>query len=200
MRFIYNYPYEAIANLPPKTGIGYFGDDAALNFSSGTPVAVTGSAIHQVEGSATISDAFGNLLFYTDGDSVWNRNNNHMPNGFGLNGNWSTTQSVSYRSKTRKYNHLLYFYCWDAYGVTNGICYSIVDMTLDAGLGDVTTKNFQLITPVSEKLTAILNCNGIDFWIIAHGVTDSTFYSYLLTNLGISPPILSILELIIVMI
>ena len=41
----------------------YFGTNAALNFSSGSPVAVAGSAINTTEGCATISDSAGNLLF-----------------------------------------------------------------------------------------------------------------------------------------
>jgi gliding motility-associated-like protein len=168
----------------------YFDLNAALNFSSGTPVAVAGCSMNQAEGNATVSDASGNLLFYTDGISVWNRNNAQMPNGFGLNGNWSTTQSALIVPKPDSPN-IYYIFTLDSQAGPNGFCYSIVDMTLDAGLGDVTIKNTQLLTPAAEKQTAVRHCNGIDFWVIVHGATDSSFYSYLVSNSGIAAPVIS---------
>lgn len=70
----------------------YFGNRAALSFQSGEPVAVSGSALYSYEGSASISDAAGNLLFYTNGEEVWNRNHARMPNGAGLGGHNSASQ------------------------------------------------------------------------------------------------------------
>jgi gliding motility-associated-like protein len=168
----------------------YFGDSAALNFSSGNPAVIAGSAMAAGEGCASISDASGNLLFYTNGISVWNRNNLQMPNGFGLNGNQSTTQSALIVQKPES-NTIYYIFTADAFGGPNGICYSIVDMTLDAGLGDITVKNFQLLTPASEKLTAVRHCDGTDAWIIVHDATDTSYYAYLLTNAGVSVPVIS---------
>ena len=72
----------------------YFGNRAGVNFSSGAPVALTNGQIVTTEGCATISDATGNLLFYTDGVSVWNRNHAVMANGAGLFGHASSTQSA----------------------------------------------------------------------------------------------------------
>lgn len=61
----------------------YFGINAGLDFSSGSPVAITGPT--QVdEGTATICDAQGNVIFYSDGTQIWNRNNQVMPNGAGV--------------------------------------------------------------------------------------------------------------------
>jgi len=47
----------------------YFGENAGLDFSSGNPVAITGQLV-TIEGCASIADASGNLLFYTDGTTV----------------------------------------------------------------------------------------------------------------------------------
>ena len=55
-----------------------FGVHSGINFSSGTPVAFT-TDISTGEGSASVSDAAGNLLFYTDGKKVWNSANVLMP-------------------------------------------------------------------------------------------------------------------------
>ncbi|MCF8295770.1 MAG: hypothetical protein K9I34_06865, partial [Bacteroidales bacterium] len=58
-------------------GIWYFGSYAGLNFCTGTPIPLTNGALSTSEGCATICDPNCNLLFYTDGITVWNAN--HMP-------------------------------------------------------------------------------------------------------------------------
>lgn len=177
----------------PQNYNWYFGDSAAVNFSSGVPVAVAGSAMNTIEGSATISDSLGNLLFYSDGVKVWNRNNLQMPNGFGLFGDQSACQ-VALIIKKPGSNFLYYIFTADKQdsSVPRGICYSVVDMSLNTGLGDVTIKNINLFTPASEKLTAVSNCDAKGVWIIAHGLSNNTFSSYLLTNTGVSStPVLS---------
>ena len=76
-----------------EVNIWYFGSHAGLDFNSGMPVPLTDGALLSLEGTATISDEDGNLLFYTDGITVWNRNHNIMLNGSGLTGHSSSTQS-----------------------------------------------------------------------------------------------------------
>jgi hypothetical protein len=62
----------------------YFGDSAAIKFVDTGVVALTESAMFSREGCATISDSSGNLLFYTTGFQVWNRDHELMPNGDSL--------------------------------------------------------------------------------------------------------------------
>src|SRR6185436_120483 len=71
----------------------YFGTHAGLNFFNGTATPIVGSAMDTNEGCATISDNNGNLLFYTDGVTVWDHNHQVMQNGTGLMGGISSTQS-----------------------------------------------------------------------------------------------------------
>jgi len=71
------------------------------------------------------------------------------------------------------------------------LCYSIVDMSLSGGLGEVIVKNTVLRSQMVEKLTACKAANGTDFWIIAHGWNSNTFYAYLLSSSGISPVVVS---------
>src|SRR5437879_4409017 len=73
--------------------IWYFGFNAGMDFNSGSPVLLTNSAMNQWEGCSSICDTSGNLLFYTSGLSVWNRNHVMMANGNGLLGNPSSAQS-----------------------------------------------------------------------------------------------------------
>ena len=87
------------ANIFAQGGEGknwYFGNHAGVtwNNSSNTPVAFGGSPMNTLEGVATISDANGNLLFFSDGTYVWDANMNQMPNGYGLTGDPSSSQSA----------------------------------------------------------------------------------------------------------
>lgn len=69
-------------------------------------MALTNGQLNTLEGCATIADTTGSLLFYTDGITVWNRNHVPMPNGSGLLGNPSSTQSgiiVPYPGNTDLY-------------------------------------------------------------------------------------------------
>lgn len=78
----------------------YFGVFAGIHFEDdGTVNALPGSAMQTNEGCSSISDSGGNLLFYTDGRSVWDKNHVLMPNGnytadTGLFGDASSTQSA----------------------------------------------------------------------------------------------------------
>src|SRR5690348_6566791 len=64
----------------------YFGLNAGIAFTSGSPVVLTDGALNAIEGVSSICDSAGNLLFYTDGINVWNALHQVMPNGSNLLG------------------------------------------------------------------------------------------------------------------
>ena len=169
----------------------YFGANAGLDFNSGSPVALTNGVLTTNEGCASISDKNGNLLFYSDGIRVWNRNHVQMSNGFGLTGDPSSAQSALIVPKPGNQNRY-YVFTVAASGNTGGFCYSEVDMTLNAGLGDVisATKNTLLFTPSAEKCTAVKHANGLYVWVLAHGYTGSNrYYAYLVDCSGVNSPV-----------
>ncbi len=74
----------------------YFGDYVGLKFNSDGSVSVlTDSQMKVSEGCSTISDCNGSLLFYTDGENVWNKNHQIMVNGTGLFGRDTSTQAAN---------------------------------------------------------------------------------------------------------
>lgn len=164
----------------------YFGDSAGLDFNSGTPVALTNGVLSTFEGCATISTSAGALRFYTDGSTVWNNIHIPMPNGTGLLGSYSSTQSAVIVPKPGNPN-IYYIFTSDETGGPNGLKYSEVDMTLAGGLGDITAnKNVPLTAPVAEKITAVKKANNIDIWVIAHTFTTDTFFVYSVTSAGVN--------------
>lgn len=175
-----------------EAAIWYFGFNAGVDFNSGTPVALTDGALSTLEGCATISDPSGNLLFYTDGITVWNKNHIPMPNGTGLKGDPSSTQSAIIVPKSDNPN-IFYVFTVDNDGGPDGLQYNVIDMSLNGGRGDVTAqKNILLRTPVSEKITAVENSSRNGIWVIAKGFETNAFYSYSVDASGVnSTPIIT---------
>ena len=162
----------------------YFGDHAGITFSSGAPVALTDGVLNTFEGVATISDTAGQLLFYTDGITVYNRNHQAMPNGSGLLGDPSATQSGIIVQAPL--SDSLYFVFTIDYNMgSNGLRYSVVDMSLDGGLGNVIEKNTLVRSNAKEKITAARHANGIDFWILINDWTSDDIFSYHLSSNGL---------------
>lgn len=169
-----------------ETNIWYFGYNAGLDFNTGTPVPLLNGQLHTEEGVATIADADGSLLFYTDGIEVYNKNHMIMQNGSGLMGDPSTTQSAIIVPKPLS-STLYYIFTLTLEGGSPGLRYSEVDISLNGGLGAVTgNKNMPLITPCTEQLTAIKHANGTDIWVITHGYANNAFHAYRVTPNGVS--------------
>lgn len=200
-----------------EAGIWYFGVEAGLDFNSGSPIALTNGKLMTMEGCATISDRDGNLLFYTDGTSVWNRNHQIMSNGSGLLGHRSSTQSAIIIPNPIN-PKIYYIFTVDqprssddvgspnSDGKNDGLNYTEVNMNLNGGLGDVNPakKNIHLITynpndskeaefKCSEKITAVQHADGNSYWVVTHFI--NTFYAFKITNSGVQDnPIKSLTE------
>lgn len=179
-----------------ETNYWYFGRNKGLDFSSSPASPITEGKINAEEGSSTISDKYGNLLFYTDGVVVYNRNHEIMDSGFGLNGHYSTSQTLA----VKKPNSENIYYIFSQRSCLTGeskLFYSTVDMKKNSGLGKVIEKNILINEFSSEKITASLHCNAIDFWLITYHPNSRNveFKTYLVSELGVSTePILSSYE------
>lgn len=172
-----------------EANIWYFGQYAGLDFNSGVPVPLLNGRINRWEGVACFSDSLGNLLFYTDGDSIWNKFHLPMKNGVGLGGHNSSTESAII-VPLPKNDSVYYVFTVDAEGGPNGLAYSIVNIRRFNDSGEVVVKNIKLIDRVSEKVTAVKHQNNKDFWIISHEWNTDSFYVFLLTDTGLSSPII----------
>lgn len=171
-----------------------FGNGAGLDFSSGSPV-VIGSAISGWDNSASIADSAGNLLFYSNGELVWDKNGNVMPHGTGILGDTTGGQSATIVKQPESDSRYFMFTSDSWYTPGNGIRYTVIDMSLNGGLGDVDTteKNVVLLSPnTTEKIVPILHGDGINVWIVFHEDDNNTFRAYLLTPGGLeTTPIVS---------
>ncbi|WP_439881537.1 hypothetical protein ACSX1A_20700 [Pontibacter sp. MBLB2868] len=168
----------------------YFGKGAGIIFSGDSAIA-TSSRLFTEEGSASLSDKDGNLLLYTNGITVWNRNHKVMPNGNGLMGGKSSTQSALILPKPGSSN-IYYIFTTDIQAQSDGLRYSIVDMSKDGGNGDLVFKNNFMIAPATEKLTAVQHSNGRDWWVLAHRWNSNGYMAFLVNSEGVATkPVMS---------
>ncbi|WP_299244154.1 T9SS type B sorting domain-containing protein [uncultured Aquimarina sp.] len=215
---------SVFGNAQNEASIWYFGRLSGLDFGSGGPTLLYNGQMITNEGCSTISDTNGDLLFYTNGLKVWNKNHQLMINGTGLHGHWSSTQSSIIVPQPGS-DHIYYIVTVDepqtensAFfpdpnpdplhinifdptsdsddGLNNGLNYSIVDMDLNSGLGEVISKNNHLVTynpsdieqvklKCSEKISAVYNEDESAVWVVTHFI--DTFYAFRIDYDGMNP-------------
>ncbi len=197
-------PYNKTEKFLKANGIWVSQDSLALNFNDRanfhfkTAIPVGGRSD---EGFASIADPLsGSLLFYSNGINCWNKNHVVMPNGSQLKGNsgFSTTQGVCivpFVNEPGKY----YLFSLGAIKHLEDreptqLYYSVVDMNLNNGLGDIdpARKNILLDSALlSESMIAIPG-NNCDVWLVTHARDSAIFKSYHITSEGINTkPLLS---------
>ncbi|MEM6516101.1 MAG: T9SS type B sorting domain-containing protein [Bacteroidota bacterium] len=214
----------------------YFGQNAGLRFDAtdGTVTALTDGQINTLEGCTSISDTTGNLLFYSDGQTVWNSDHNPMPDGSyfqgtGLLGDPSSTSSGLIVPKPEDDTKFYLFTVDEPHhdnanafpnqftggydsggsvpgsddGFNNGFNYSLIDMNLEGGMGNVDTseKNIELISydptdseeikyKCSEKITAVRADDCSSFWVITHFIDK--YYAFKVDSDGVNTtPVIS---------
>lgn len=174
-----------------ETSKWYFGNNAGIDFMTSPPSSILGGQLSTAEGCSGIADASGNLLFYTDGITVWNSTNAIMANGTGLDGDPSSTQSAVVVKQPGNSN-IYYIFTMACCNSPVGLKYSTVDMNLSGGLGSVTVVNATLAGVSSERLTSVKHCNGIDTWVLSQDGVNGDFRAHLVTSAGVNPvPVIS---------
>lgn len=161
--------------------------------------------------TACISDATGNLLFSVGGGFVWNRNNQIMPNGDSIYGNgimsnpdflYSCGSALPNREtniailKSPANPNQYYIVHTDRNcNILNRAYYTIVDMTLQGGMGDVipVQKNKVITDSISGGMLAIARAVTCDaYWIILHKKDNKEYWVYKLGESGVSnQPVIS---------
>ncbi|WP_104736257.1 T9SS type B sorting domain-containing protein [Hanstruepera ponticola] len=172
----------------------YFGENAGIQFDANNNVSVLNDGqLNTIEGCSSISDNDGNLLFYTDGGTVFTSEHNVMRNGMGLLGDESSTQSAIVIPKPNDSN-IFYIFTVGSNQTSNGMKYSVVDMSREMGRGEVIIKNENLLSQSAEKIAAVLkDCETGSIWVV--GLSDfsgntsfsiDTFHAFLVSETGVN--------------
>ncbi len=184
-------------------------DSIMIDFNSGVPV--VSSSVHTGNSTATVSDPnTGQLLFYTDGSQVWDNRHRMMPNGTNLTG---LDQSNAYIGTVSATGHGMQtslivpmpdsankFYIFSLTSIytlaeqdKGKLFYSIVDMNLNNGYGDIVAgrKGIPMDSMLSLKMIAVTgdDCN---IWLLVHARTEPIFKAYEINTAGLgSQPVIS---------
>ena len=189
--------YGVTAFAQKEQNIWTFGYKVGLDFSSGSPVSFP-SKSHSITGCASVCDASGNLLFYSNGWAVQDRSGALMPNGNNLVPIYLSQAQpaviVPFPDSTGKY----YLFSMGLGTVpailpNTNLYYSVIDMNLNGGLGDVVPgrKGILIDSDLTDKMTPVLgaDCN---IWLVVHRADTSIFKSYEITGAGLNlTPVLS---------
>lgn len=184
-----------------RANIWYFGEQAGLDFNDYDmedevfpPIAITDDNQMQAPaGASAISDRNGKILFYTNGQTVWNRNHEVMLNGDDIGGDPQSAQSAIIVPFPG--DETLYYIFTTTRAPEYQVNYSVVDIKGDEGNGEVeivptTSEAFtSLFSRSTEKITAI--ASGDKTWVLIHELGNNTFRAYPVTNGGIGIPELS---------
>ena len=209
--FVFFLVVSSQLNAQQEASNWYFGVGAGLSFpsSNSDPVSLNNGRLQTLEGSTSISDRNGNLLFYTDGTVVYDKTHNIMQNGNSLKGDISTTQSAIIVPRPANPGRYFIFtvdkpdYYLTPGNPIEGVNFSEVDMSLNNGNGAIINgqKNIHLVTynpsnslqnefKSSEKITAVIAGDCSSYWVVTQFMDK--FYSFKVSSSGVDPnPVIS---------
>ncbi|MBT7826062.1 MAG: T9SS type B sorting domain-containing protein [Bacteroidetes bacterium] len=173
----------------------YFSGHNGIDFGNDgkSPVKLTNSAMSTNYPSGTISDAYGNLLFYSNSVWIWNRNHQYLKNSSLIGGITSWTQGALFVPHPGDTNIYYFFYYSGIQSSYTSLCYCLIDKRGDNNLGELISNGNQLTNDSpGGKLTAVRHENKSSIWVISHSKKADTFYSFCINKSGIDPnPVIS---------
>lgn len=184
--------------------VWYFGEHAGIDFNpiitGGQPVPIPygdpaiyngGNEMIAPEGCAIYCDPNGFPIVYSDGTNVYDKEGTLVAT---LSGDQDATQSVMIMEFPGDAT-LYYIFTTEAIEFSGGntfeLRYSIFDLKLRNGLGDIIRDG------ASQPIEEVLMCNsteritGDQQWLIAHEYGNNIFRAFRLTTAGIQVPVIS---------
>ncbi len=171
----------------------YFGTNAGLDFQGDSPQPLTDGKLQTIEGSSSITDPKGNVLFYSDGITVYDKDGKPMQlfdpisgtltsASAVLGGNKRSTQSAIIVPKPvcRGCDYLYHVYTTAEINGSRQITYSIVDMRRNNGNGAVIQQNLPVVTTSTsssstERSAAVRNDKDTTYWVLTHDYGTNRF-------------------------
>lgn len=170
-----------------ESNVWYFGWGAGIDFNYGSPpISQTNGQLYSpsgnIYGCASIADSSGQLLFYSDGITIWNKDHLIMQNGNNI-GAYSSQGAIIVPMPT--HNNIYYIFNYEY--VSNGhykLQYSMIDMELDNGRGAIVTekKGIDILAEPSFHLNAVHHSNHEDIWVLSHTAYTNYYYAYLINQ------------------
>ncbi|WP_229208977.1 PKD domain-containing protein [Dyadobacter luticola] len=169
----------------------YFGGNAGLDFSNNPPTPITDGKLNTPEGTSAIANSKGQLLFYSDGITVWNKNGDVMPCFNGkcdpLKGSPNSTQSVLIvpQPTCKGCEYLFNVFTTSDINGEKLLTVSVVDMRRNNGLGAIIEQNTTLQQPTTERIVSARNDRDSTYWVISHDYGTNKFRIFHATTGGL---------------
>jgi gliding motility-associated-like protein len=180
-----------IPGIAPDTraNIWYFGQNAGIDFNPPATNALTDGAMDAMEGCTAVSDRNGQIIFYTDGDILFDQTHTQIDVGLGgtPNATGSAAQSVISISVPGD-ETLFYIFTTQNTDPTSpdyNFSYSLFDLKQNNGLGGVIEKNIVLFEKSTERIAATSN------WVIMHEYGNNNFRAYPISANGVGNAVVS---------
>jgi gliding motility-associated-like protein len=173
-----------------RANIWYFGENAGIDFNPPATTALSDGIMDAPEGCTAISDRNGQILFYTDGNDVFIKDEatgTHSLVETGIGGSPNASQSVI---AVPFANDETLYYIFTTEEVGTGLNnyafkYSVYDIKANGGVGDIIEKNITLFTKSTERIAATAN------WVVIHEYGNNNFRAYAITPNGLSAPVVT---------
>lgn len=141
-------------------------------------------------------DMAGNLKYASNGNKIFDKNTNPLPNG-DIIGGPSAHYGGCFIAVPESENLVYFFSSAEQNSYSEGLRYSIIDHDLNNGLGDVTdVKDVLIETTNNESFSTVRHCNLRDFWLTFYDFAEGSIKAYLVDPSGVaSEPVVSQLNL-----
>lgn len=196
-----------------QANIWCFGKGQGLDFNHEPPSTLSNSAMYSLSENVSICDKNGNLLFYSDGLTVWNSKHEILKNGDGLKGQYAViivpkpendnvyyifTLGNDYRKvKSKNFSDIVIFSNNNLKKTDIDLGITLKDIKLQYSLVDinkntVTEKNKDIYQGLALDITAVKHHNKKNFWLITHPTKSNEFRVFLINKNGLQKtPIIS---------
>jgi hypothetical protein len=157
--------------------------------------------------NASISDSLGNLLFYTNGCYIADRNGDMVINSDSLNPGlvyelscveetkgYASSSSALFLKHPTQANLIYLFHIANFFQITpilaghkERLYYTVIDASANNGLGSVLSKNNLILkdTIQYEGIHAVRHANGRDWWLILGKQYSNQYWTVLFSDKGL---------------
>ncbi|MEM9300171.1 MAG: hypothetical protein AAGA64_17555, partial [Bacteroidota bacterium] len=191
--------FESLAQKEANNWV--YGERVGLNFAN-NQLNFFESEVDLFGVTAVMSDRnSGELLFYSDGSNIWNRQHNLIQNGSGIKTTFNhedspelaPSQPLIIVPKPDANDQYYLFHLnqtESSLPESADLYYTIVNTGLNNGNGEVRSgdKNIFVRGNLALKITAVPHANDKDFWLITHAADSNNFYVYLISDEGLADP------------
>jgi gliding motility-associated-like protein len=166
----------------------FFGSSLGMQFNGGgmSIIPAGTSPFYSPYAAASYSDpATGNMLFYTNGSTVYNRRHQVMDNGDFINGSQLAVHCYIVPHPGIKDQYFII----SSSSQNSRLYYAIIDMNMDNGFGGVVSKvNPINIAKADKAFTVVRDLYDDGYWLITHMYGQNQFICYRIGKNGIETP------------